>query len=207
MDGSRPDAPSCTCASQANADPLRVGDCLERYRDDLKARARQWIGPRLRAKLDASDLVQETFLTAHASAEQFRGVTEAEMKSWLKRILSSRISALVRRFVHARARNVHWERSLIELWSESSGILPIANTQSTPSQHTMRREEAARLMVAMEKLLPEYKTIIVLRHFEQREFAEVARRMERSDRSVRRLWLRALAALEKELRSSRNEPE
>jgi hypothetical protein len=60
------------CAVQADNRPL------ERYRDFLRMLARIQLGPRLQAKLDACDVVQQAILHAHQARGQFRGTTEAE---------------------------------------------------------------------------------------------------------------------------------
>ena len=53
-----------------------AGPLLERYRNYLKLLARIQINRRLQGKIDASDVVQETFLEAHRDFMQFRGTTE-----------------------------------------------------------------------------------------------------------------------------------
>ena len=57
---------------------------LGKYREYLLLLARLQLGSRLRAKLDASDIVQQTILHAHAGRTQFRGTTEAEWLGWLR---------------------------------------------------------------------------------------------------------------------------
>jgi RNA polymerase sigma-70 factor (ECF subfamily) len=59
---------------------------VERYRSYLRVLAGAHVGPRLQAKLDASDLVQEALLKAHGTRGQCRGKTEAERLAWLRRI-------------------------------------------------------------------------------------------------------------------------
>src|SRR6266567_7681202 len=89
-----------------------LGELLELYRGYLTLLARLQIGRRLRGKVDAADLVQETFLAAHQGWEQFRGTTEAELLSWLRRILAARLADLLRRYLGSQRLDVRLEREL-----------------------------------------------------------------------------------------------
>jgi RNA polymerase sigma-70 factor (ECF subfamily) len=75
----------------------------------------------------------------------------------------------------------------------------LAASISTPSQRASRREQAVLLSEALDKLPRDYREVIILRHLEQCSFAEVANRMGRSEDSVQKLWVRALANLRKSL--------
>ena len=68
-------------------DEAALGRLLELYRNYLRLVARAMIGQALRVRLDASDLVQETFLKAHREFRQFLGSTEPELTAWLRQIL------------------------------------------------------------------------------------------------------------------------
>jgi RNA polymerase sigma-70 factor (ECF subfamily) len=169
---------------------------MEAYRNYLKMLAQLQIDGRLQGKVDASDLVQETFLEAHRGFGNFHGTTEPELLKWLRRILASRLTALVRRFYEAERRNVRLERTLEADLDRSSFIArALACSQSSPSAKATRHEQAVVLANALERLPAHYREVILLRHFEELTFPEVARRMQRSTDSVKNLWVRALAAL------------
>src|SRR5260370_7385747 len=72
-------------------------DDLERYRLFLHLRARRRLGPRLRRKLDAADVVQETLLQAYENLRQFRGGSEGELAAWLRAILENTLAMAPRR--------------------------------------------------------------------------------------------------------------
>ena len=54
-----------------------LGRLLEPYRNYLTLLARLQVGRRLQGKVDASDLVQETFMEAHRDFDRFRGPPRA----------------------------------------------------------------------------------------------------------------------------------
>lgn len=174
-----------------------LGQLLELFRNYLALLARMQISRRLRGKVDAADLVQETFLQAHASFEQFRGNTEAELAGWLRQILTSNALSLARRYYGTQRRDVRLERELADELEQSSHVLDqgLIAPQSSPSQHAAKREQAVLLANALKRLPEDYREAIVLRQLEGLTFPEVARRMERSVDSVKKLWMRALTRL------------
>jgi RNA polymerase sigma-70 factor (ECF subfamily) len=178
------------------ADEAR-GALLESYRVYLDLLARVEIGRRLRKKVDASDVVQETFLEAHRNFGTFRGSSEAEFVAWLRSILAARIANLVRHFVGTQARDVRREEGLEIDLDQSSRALDrgLFSLQSTPSQQVVRREQGVLLAAALTRLPDEYREVVVLRHLEELPFPEVAARMGRTVDSVQKLWVRALARL------------
>jgi RNA polymerase sigma-70 factor (ECF subfamily) len=170
---------------------------LELYRNYLTLLARMQIGRRLQGKVDASDLVQETFLAAHRDFGTCRPVTEKELVSWLRKILAANITDLVRHYCGARRRHVRLERRLADELDESSRALnlEVMARQSSPSAQAVRREQAVLLADALQTLPADYREVIVLRHLEGRSFLEVARQMGRSVDAVEKLWVRALTRL------------
>ena len=80
-----------------SGDRAAAGQLLGHYETYLTLLARVQIGRRLQGKVDAGDIVQETFLEAHRQIRQFRGTTEAELLAWMRRILAGQIALLLRR--------------------------------------------------------------------------------------------------------------
>jgi RNA polymerase sigma-70 factor (ECF subfamily) len=69
---------------------------LERFRPYLLLLVRSHMSRQYRAKLDPSDVVQQTLLEAHRKWHQFRGATEAELAGWLRRMLSCELADALR---------------------------------------------------------------------------------------------------------------
>jgi RNA polymerase sigma-70 factor (ECF subfamily) len=182
----------------ARADPAAaLGQLLERYRGYLELLARVQIGRRLQGKADAADLVQETFLEAYRHFGQFYGTTGAEFASWLRNILASRLSKLVRHYLGTQGRDVRLERQLAGELDRSSKALDrgLLASSSSPSRKAARREQAVQLADVLGRLPEGYREVLILRHLEGLSFPEVARRMGRSLDSVKNLWTRGLARL------------
>jgi RNA polymerase sigma-70 factor (ECF subfamily) len=178
-------------------DAATLGRLFELYRRYLALLARMQIGQRLQGKVDASDLVQETFLEAHRNFPQFRGATEAQFVCWLRQILASRLANLLRHYLGTQGRDVRLERDIEDALDRSSALLGggLVAPQPSPSQQAARREQAVLLADALGELPDDYREVLVLRHLEGLTFPDVAQRMGRSLDSVQKLWMRALARL------------
>ena len=196
----QPDPEQLVCLARAGDDSA-LGQLLQGFRNYLTMLARLQIGRRLQGKVDADDLVQETFLEAHRDFGQFRGTTESQLTAWLRQILASNLANLVQRYCGTKRRAVRLERQLVAELTESSRALELGlfAKQSTPSHQAARREQAVLLADALEELPEDYREVLVLRHLEELTFAEVARRMGRTLDSVKNLWARALGRLRRVL--------
>ena len=178
-----------------------LGRRLEAHRDYLTILARMQIGPRLQGKVDATDVVQETFLHAVRDVAQFRGSSDQELAGWLRRILAARLADLVRRYCGTQGRDVRLEQALQVELDHSSQLLDrgLVAPLTSPSQQAARHEQATWLARALEQLPEDYREVLVLHHLEECAFPEVARRMGRSVEAVKKLWARALARLRRSL--------
>lgn len=181
-------------------DVAMLGQLLESYHNYLRLLARIEIGRRLQGKVDASDIVQETFLDAHRQFHAFRGEAEPQFVHWLRTILAGTLSNVVRRYLGTQARDLNLERQFEANLDQSSCALAnlLVDPQSSPSQLAMRGEQSLRVTAALARIPEDYQTVLILRHIEGLTFPQVAERMERSVDSVEKLWLRGLTRLRKE---------
>jgi RNA polymerase sigma-70 factor (ECF subfamily) len=166
------------------------------YRDYLRVLARLHLGSRLRGKLDASDVVQQTILYAHARREQFRGATEAEWLGWLRTILANTLAATAREFETA-ARDLNRERSLETELEQSSSRLErlLVADQPSPSDGAVRAEELLALARALGRLPDDQRRVVELHHLKGLPIAEVAEAIGRTRPAVVGLLFRGLKHL------------
>ena len=159
-----------------------LGLLLEVYRNYLRLLARAQIDLHLQAKVNPSDIVQETFLEAFRDFGQFGGHTEAEFLAWLRQILVNNLARLVERHVLTKKRDVRREVSLEHLAvsvERSSTRLEatLAAATSSPSEGAQRHEHAAMLADQLAMLPEHYRNVLVLRHLENLSFEEIGVQM------------------------------
>jgi RNA polymerase sigma-70 factor (ECF subfamily) len=177
--------------------PGALDRLLDTFRNYLRLLARNGIDSSLQGKADPSDLVQEVLLKGHQHFDQFRGRTEAELAGWLRQILTNSLADLVRRYQGTAARRLARERSLEEMLNASSAAMErlLAREGPSPSESAERRELGVVLADALAELNADHREVLVLRSLQERDWDEVARRMDRSVGAVRMLWARALKQL------------
>ncbi len=109
------------------------------------------IGRRLQGKMDPVDLVQDTFLEAHRDFPHFRGQSEGELVSWLRRILVRNLANALRHYFGTQGRDIRLERELSAEIDQSSQVLDrgLIAPISSPSQQASQREQVVLLADAL----------------------------------------------------------
>ena len=169
---------------------------LGRYREYLRFLAEVQLRGPLRAKVEPSDIVQQTLLQAHAAAEGCRAENSAAMAAWLKQILNRNLLHAARD-LHRDKRDVRKERSLEASINESSCRIErfLAGDESSPSVRADRNEQVLRMTAALAELPEAQREAIVWHYFHGRSLAEVGERIGRSGPAVAGLVHRGLKAL------------
>lgn len=179
------------------------GRPLESYRAYLRMLAGLQIDPRLRGKVDPSDVVQEVLLKAHQAQDRFRWHTDAQEAAWLRKILANTLADAMRRFA-TEARDVNLECSLEAALEESSARMEkwLAGDSPTPEARAEGQEELLRLAHALAQLPEDQRTAVELRHLQGRSVKEAAREMGRSEGAFAKLVFRGVEKLRKLLKES-----
>jgi RNA polymerase sigma-70 factor (ECF subfamily) len=176
---------------------------LEHYRAYLLMLARMQLDPRLREKLDPSDVVQQTMLEAHRQWGAFRGQTEGQRAAWLRKILANNLTDALRGFRRAK-RDVARERSLQKALDQSSARLEdwLAAEQSSPSQKAVKKEQMLRLAEALQELPEAQREAVQLHYWQGWSLPEISEHLDRSPAAVAGLLQRGLKALRRELQEA-----
>ena len=183
-----------------NGDAESLGLLLRNYFRYLNCLSIGRLDDRIRARVSASDIVQETLLEAHRDFQKFVGTSLQEFTGWLRKILFNNLARAVENHLKAAKRDVRRQCSLDEQIDDASHRahrLGSALNDCMPSPSSVIRsdESLQRLTLAITLLPKDYREVIQLRHFEGLSFPEIAVRLDRNPGATRMLWFRAVEKL------------
>ena len=149
---------------------------LERYRDYLRRMVAVRLDRRMAARVDASDVVQETLVEAARRLDDYLRERPLPFYGWLRQLAGERIIDTHRRHVTAQRRSVSLEHRELDLPHNSADelVLRLSTADTSPSNHMMRRERHERLKAALASLPQRDREVLVMRHLEQLGTAEIA---------------------------------
>jgi RNA polymerase sigma-70 factor (ECF subfamily) len=172
-----------------------IGRLLEGCRQYLLLVANEELPSDLRPKIAASDLVQDTFLKAHEHFAQFRGGTPDQLFAWLRRILLNDLANCNRDYFQTGKRQLSREVPLADT-PPANLQNALASEADSPRAQLLAQEKADALDRALEKLSKDYRDAILWRSRDGLPFEEIGRRLDRSERAARKLWVRAIERLQ-----------
>ncbi|MBT5018510.1 sigma-70 family RNA polymerase sigma factor [bacterium] len=186
-------------------DEAARNELLEGCRNYVKLMARSQVETWMNAKVDASDLVQQTLLEAYQGLASFEGNSEAEWYAWIKQILAHNTQDFIRQFRTAKRDAKKEVRLNSQRSADSVPQMDLSAQLQTPSQLMIQDEREFELANAIAQLNDDYQEVIQLRNLQRLPFDEVAERMGRSRGAVQMLWARALKQLQEILSQSSND--
>ena len=177
-------------------------ELFERHRAKLRRMVAIRMDPRLAARFDPSDVVQEALLTASVQLPAYALQRPLPFYPWLRNVAWQRLVDLHHHHFTAQRRSVVREVAM-QLPDESAmklaGTLMASGT--SPSDILIRKELRARVQTALMELPPGDREVLVMRHLEQMSVSEIAATLEISESAVKMRRLRAVRKF-KELLSS-----
>ena len=172
-----------------------VSDALEPYRRYLKILAELHLDRRLRGKMDASDVVQQTLLRAYSAFNGLRQQEPEVVAAWLRRILASTLADAVKHYERDK-RDIGLERSLqADLDRSVDGFSGLAAKQTSPSRHAERTEELLALMEALSQLPDLMREVVILKHCRGWTLERIAEHLGKTRPAVASLLRRGLEKL------------
>src|SRR5436305_11740431 len=151
---------------------------LAPYRDRLRRMAELRLDRRLRGRVDADDIVQETFLEAVRRLPDYVTKPDMSFPIWLRFLAGQKLVDAVRHHLGVAKRDAGLEVSLYrgpmpEASSASLASLLLGRLTS-PSHAAMRIETQVQVQEVLNGMDPIDREVLVLRHFEHLGNNEVA---------------------------------
>jgi RNA polymerase sigma-70 factor (ECF subfamily) len=175
---------------------------LARHQHRLRKMVGLHLDRKLAARLDPSDVVQETLAEADRKLAAYLRDRPLPFYPWLRQIARERLVKLHRRHLSAKKRSARREEpDVLELPEESVFELAsrLVAPGSAPSKHLLREELRHRVHKALAELRDTDREVLVLRYLEQLSTRETAAVLGISEGAVKVRHLRALERLRKHL--------
>ncbi len=165
----------------------------ERVRRIIRLR----MGKEIRPRLDSMDLVQDALVSALGGLGDFTYRNEGDFLRWLSKITQNALRDNLDKIYTAK-RDIRKELRIEHQGPSTGGGFagtpgPIEAT--TPSVIMSKKEDLDRLEIAIDKLKPDYREVIVLAKIEGLSYKEIGERLGKSMDSVGHLLSRAMVAL------------
>ena len=172
-----------------------VAEMFEEHRERLLRMIEIRLQPELRRRVDANDVLQESFMEAY---RQLRfGVSAPKISSivWLRLIVGQQLVAIYRKYCQTQKRDVSRECSISRNKTQadpSATSIFLVGKLTSPSVAASRVELAEKIRECLEKLSPDDRDILSLRHFEQLTSRETAEELDMEPNAASVMYLRAL---------------
>jgi len=170
-------------------DQLAFRELMKKYRDAIF----NLIYRIIRDRAQVEDLTQETFVKAFASLRNFN--REYAFSTWLYKIATnSSIDYIRKKKLHTMSINKPVSHG------DSDYSIELPDSTYEPDRVIIRDQKSVIIAEAIDRLPPKYRKVIVMRHNEERDYAEIAKILKIPIGTVKAHIFRARELLYKYLR-------
>ncbi len=173
-------------AAATGGDGAARWSALEACRDYLRlvVRRGKWSGGE--GLPATSDLVQKTIVDAWHHFPRFKGQSPAQLRAWLKAILT-----------HAALNDRRRQRAARR---ENGAVQKVIDAGTSPSQAAQKNASRQALDAAIGQLSERHRAVVRLRVWDQLAFTEIGDHLGISEDAARMLYGRAIARLREAMR-------
>ena len=182
----------------AHGDRQALEELVARHRPSLHSFVDFHLDPRVRARLDPSDVVQETQLEVVRRMDEFLNRRPMPFHLWVRKTAYEHLLRVRRDHRVRQRRSVDRE---LRCPDPSSLLLarPFLDRRSSPSSHLLAKEQAERVSRAVAELPEADREILLLRDADELPYEEIACLLEIEPAAARKRYGRALIRLQKVL--------
>lgn len=174
-----------------------IGRLLRVHRQRLRRMVRIHIDDELAARVDPSDVVQDTLAEASQKIVHYAKDQPIPFYPWLRQMAWQRIIK-TREFHLAQKRSINKEQRW-DLSISGGSVAELANrfckSQSTPSQRLVRAEQRLQIRQLIETLSRNDREVLILRYLEQLSASECAEVLAISYDTYMKRHMRAVSRL------------
>ncbi len=170
-------------------------ELFARYRDRLRKAVELRLDPQLKARIDASDIVQEAQMQAYRRLDDYLAREPMPFGLWLRKTAQQHLYNQRRNHVEAMKRTVRCEQALPE---QSSLLIAQQFLQRgmSASKRFTKAEQRRVVIEAVANLVDLDREILLMRNVEGLSHREIAHVLGMNYDSVRKRYGRALLKLE-----------
>lgn len=171
---------------------------LNRFQPDLLAFVECRIDPRVRARFNPSDVVQEAQLEVVRRMDDFLRRRPMPFHLWVRKTAYQRLLNLQRDHRRRAKRTVDRE-VVLPATSSARLAFPLIGREPSPSARLAAREAAERIGQAVATLTESDREILLMRHVEDLPYEEVACLLDIDPAAARKRYGRAMIRLQRVL--------
>jgi RNA polymerase sigma factor (sigma-70 family) len=178
-----------------DGDQKAYAELMQRYKDSIYFMALKMVNN----KDDAMDLTVETFGKAFENIEKYK--PDYAFSTWLFRIATNNCIDFIRK----KRINMVSINSMVDDEGDERP-LEIKSDTLNPEESSIKKQQSEQLKTIVEKLPQRYRTLIVLRYFEEQSYEEIAQQLDLPLGTVKAQLFRARDLLQNVLNKRKKFP-
>ncbi len=184
--------------SAGEADNRAFNEILSRHRGRLKKMVSVRMNQKLQGRIDASDVIQDTFIEAARALDSYLENPKISVFLWLRRLAGEKLIQAHRVHLGAQKRTANREQRIfggVPAATSQVMAIQLSGNLTSPSIAAQKNESKDELMEALDQMGEIDREILMLRHFEQLSNRETAEVVGIGYEAVKKRYIRALDKL------------